>query len=169
MNFNVDENLFSIPEVWDGLTASQHRAMTIVFNQIVHWSRVAKHCELREGQIERLYRIPRKDIVAARERLLDLKLIKCMRLYNRLTNQPAVYSGTTGLWQIIKKPVVNMTKPVVSGTMDNNYNNNYRGIDDVNTSPTPNERMLTSTDHANETKPNPLVEEYQRLNKKQDQ
>jgi hypothetical protein len=125
MNYNVDEKLFAITEIWDGLTNSQHRAMTIVLNQIVHWSKQpkVKRCELREGNIERLYKIPRKDIVIARKRLLELKLIKCVRLYSRATNQPAVYTCTTGLWQMIPKPVVNNTKAVVSQTMDNNINN----------------------------------------------
>lgn len=123
MNYNVDEKLFAITEIWAGLTSSQHRAMTIVLNQIVHWTRHKKYCELREGNIERLYKIPRKDIVTARKRLLELKFIKCVRQYSRLTNQPAVYSCTTGLWQITPQPVVNNTKPVVSHTMDNNINN----------------------------------------------
>ena len=126
MNYNVDENLFSYKPIWDGLSSSQHRAMIIVLNQIVHWSRQKGMCELREGKIERLYKIPRKDIVTSRKKLLSLKLIKCIKEYDNATQQPAVYSCTTGLWQITKKAVVNNTKAVVSGTMDNNYNNNYR-------------------------------------------
>jgi len=120
MNFNVDEKLFAITSIWEDLTNSQHRAMIIVLNQIVHWSRVSKHCELREGNIERLYRIPRRDIVMVRKRLLELEYIKCHRQYCRKNSLPAIYSCTTGLWSMIQKPVV-------SQTMDNNYNNNYRG------------------------------------------
>ena len=126
MNFNIDEKLFGYKNIWDGLSASEHRAMTIVLNQIVHWSRQKGVCELREGKIERLYKIPRKDIVTSRNKLLALKLIKCIKEYDCTTQQPAVYSCTTGLWQITKKAVVNNTKAIVSGTMDNNYNNNYR-------------------------------------------
>jgi len=129
MNYNIDEKLFAITSIWEGLSTSQHRAMVIVLNQIVHWTKVAGQCELREGNIERLYRIPRKDIVMVRKRLLELKYIKCIRQYDRNLNQPAVYSHTTGLWQIIPKPVVNNIKPVVSHTVDNNYNNNYKGED----------------------------------------
>ncbi len=126
MNFNVDETLFKHTQIWDGLTNSRHRAMIIVLNQIVHWSRVRGYCELREGNIERLYKIPRKDIVASRKRLIDLKLIKCIKEYDRASSQPAVYSCTTALWQITPKAVVNNTKGMVPGTMDNNYNNNYK-------------------------------------------
>ncbi len=144
MNYNVDEKLFAITEIWEDLTSSQHRAMIIVLNQIVHWTRHKKHCELREGNIERLYKIPRKDIVVARKRLLQLKYIKCLRLYSKETNQPAVYSCTTGLWQMITQPVVNNTKPVVSHTMDNNINNIIGGKGANTPSPNNNNETLTT-------------------------
>lgn len=123
MNYSINEKLFTIKSIWKGLSASQHRAMTIVLNQIVHWTTVKGQCELREGNIERSYRIPRKDIVSVRNKLLALKYIKCIRTYDKKTQQPAVYSCTTGLWQIIPRPVVNNTKAIVPGTMVN-YSNN---------------------------------------------
>jgi|688.fasta_scaffold350932_3 hypothetical protein len=129
MNYSIDEDFFSIKEIWDNLTKAQFTAMLITVNQISHWTINAGFCDFSVNAVCKKYHMNKREVNGSLQRLIELDLIKCIRQYQREGNQPARYITTKRFGQVSKKVRPAGSKGWASRARVNNDNNHYSGID----------------------------------------
>lgn len=100
-----------------------------VFSLIAHFSMHTGQCQVWVLQLAEDFGCNHKKISGAIKELEAAKMIKCIKPYNRKTQQGAVYSLTIGYGTRIQKLWHQKPKPMAPGAKVNNINNIIRDED----------------------------------------
>ena len=140
INYNIDHKLLNLP-VFKNQTDHTKRALLISLSIIIHFTKHTGQCMFYQTQLSEDWDITDRYFRKALKILLDSKLIKLVKPYDRKTQTPAIYQGSSGTIPGVSKQYTPGLKAVDARSRVNNINNIIRDDDKSH----PNKKEETSS------------------------
>ncbi len=167
MNYNVDLNYLKEP-LFVGLTGSKKSTLLQTVSLIRHMTRFAKahSCTFYSTKFAHDMGVKPATVSWCIKLLLAKGEIICIKPYQRKGNQPAIYVAERYIPKGAKVYPLGR-KGIAPRDKVNNYNNNYKPMNDGIDIPHPFKiEKPSSAPTTPETKLNPLIQEYNNLKNK---
>lgn len=103
INYNIDHRLFSLSLFEEKMTNTQRFATMVTLSQIVHFSKNNGSCVFYVGQMSNDFKIRKSFFSDAIKLLIEYKMIKLIKPYDRKTQSAAVYQWDIGYISEMKK------------------------------------------------------------------
>lgn len=141
VNYNINHELLQHEALRD-LKNKELLVVWLVWSQIMHmtWHQ-KKPWAFRQGDFCLDLKISQSTCSSALKYLISKDLIKCIKPYSKIGNQPGIYAVTGASIRFQRNQYQKHSKPVSPSDRVNNVNNIIRD-DDVKTSP-PNKNKVT--------------------------